>query len=104
MRSIPLIVLVLLAIAAIAWAITLTASMVWSYWASGLWCAIVIGIRELPSQRGGFADNNAQALSQAFPVDLPERSSSRVTATAAFADSRTFSPSTSATSARSMKR
>jgi len=70
MRSIPLIVLVSLAIAAIAWAITLTASAVWSYWASGLWCAIVIGIRDLPSQRGGYADNNAKSLVSGFPDRL----------------------------------
>jgi len=37
-----------LAVAAIAWAIPFTASMVWSYWASGLWCAIAIGITFVP--------------------------------------------------------
>ena len=54
MRSTPLIVLlaVSLAIAAIAWGIPFTASMVWSYWASGLWCAIAIGAIAVYGKRG----------------------------------------------------
>jgi hypothetical protein len=41
-----------LAVAAIAWAIPFTAPMVWSYWASGLWCAIAIGAIAIHGKRG----------------------------------------------------
>ena len=44
MRSTPPIAIaVSLIIAAVAWIIPFTAPMVWSYWASGIWCAVVIG-------------------------------------------------------------
>jgi hypothetical protein len=44
MRSTPLIAIaVSLIIAAVAFAIPFTAPMVWSYWASSIWCAVVIG-------------------------------------------------------------
>jgi hypothetical protein len=44
MRSTPLIAIaVSLIIAAVAFAIPFQAPMVWSYWASGIWCAVVIG-------------------------------------------------------------
>ena len=44
MRSTPLIAIVVsLIIAAVAFAIPFTAPMVWSYWASGIWCVVVIG-------------------------------------------------------------
>ncbi len=53
MRSSPLIVIaVSLVIAAVAWAIPFTAPMVWSYWASGIWCAIVIGAVAIYGKRG----------------------------------------------------
>jgi hypothetical protein len=52
MRSIPLIALaVSLSVAAIAWVIPFTAPMVWSYWASGLCCAIVIGTIAIHGKR-----------------------------------------------------
>jgi hypothetical protein len=53
MKSTPLIVFAAsLAIAAIAWVIPFTAPMVWSYWASGLWCAIAIGAIAIHGKRG----------------------------------------------------
>jgi len=53
MISTPLIVFaVSLAVAAIAWAVPFTAPMVWSYWVSGLWCAIVIGAIAVQGKRG----------------------------------------------------
>jgi hypothetical protein len=53
MKSPPLIVFAAsLAIAAIAWVIPFTAPMVWSYWASGLWCAIAIGAIAIHGKRG----------------------------------------------------
>jgi len=39
----PIVAGVSLMVAAVAWAIPFAAPMVWSYWASGVWCAIVIG-------------------------------------------------------------
>jgi hypothetical protein len=53
MRSTPLMVVAAsLAIAAIAWAIPFEAPMAWSYWASGLWCAIAIGAIAIHGKRG----------------------------------------------------
>jgi hypothetical protein len=53
MKSTPLVVFAAsLAIAAIAWVIPFTAPMVWSYWASGLWCAIAIGAIAIHGKRG----------------------------------------------------
>ena len=44
MRSTPPIVIgVSLVIAAVAWVAPFAAPMVWSYWASGIWCVFVIG-------------------------------------------------------------
>ena len=56
MRSTPLIVIgISLVIAAVAWAIPFAAPMVWSYWTSGIWCAVVIGAIAIHGKRGLWA-------------------------------------------------
>jgi hypothetical protein len=52
MRSSPLIAIVVsLAIAAVAWTLPFTAPMVWSYWASGVWCAFAAGAIAIHGKR-----------------------------------------------------
>jgi hypothetical protein len=46
------IVIVSLMIAAVAWTIPFMAPMIWSYWASGLWCAIAIAAIAVHGKRG----------------------------------------------------
>ena len=52
MRSTLSTVIVSLMIAAVAWAIPFTAPVVWSYWTSGIWCAIVVGAIAVHGKRG----------------------------------------------------
>jgi len=53
MRTSPLIVIaVSMTIAAIAWALPFTSPMVWSYWASGVWCAAVVIATAIHGKRG----------------------------------------------------
>ncbi len=52
MRSASPVIGVSLIVAAVAWAIPFTAPMVWSYWASGIWCAVVIGAIAVYGKRG----------------------------------------------------
>ena len=52
MRSTLSIVIVSLMVAAVAWTIPFMAPMIWSYWASGLWCAIAIGAIAVHGKRG----------------------------------------------------
>jgi hypothetical protein len=56
MRSTPPIAIaVSLIIAAVAWIIPFTAPMAWSYWASGVWCAVVIGAITIHGKRALWA-------------------------------------------------
>jgi hypothetical protein len=56
MRSTPLIAIaVSLIIAAVAFTIPFTAPMVWSYWVSGFWCAVVIAAIAVHGKRALWA-------------------------------------------------
>lgn len=50
--TLPIAVGVSLLMAAVAWTIPFMAPMIWSYWASGLWCAIVIAVIAVHGKRG----------------------------------------------------
>ena len=50
--ELPVIVGISLLVAAVAWAIPFWAPMVWSYFASAVWCAIAIAAVAVYGQRG----------------------------------------------------
>jgi hypothetical protein len=41
--NLPIVAAVSLVTAAVAWAVPFTGPVIWSYWVSGIWCAIVTG-------------------------------------------------------------
>lgn len=51
-NSLLIAIVVSLMIAAVAWAVPFTAPMVWSYWASGIWCAAVVIAIAIYGKRG----------------------------------------------------
>ena len=50
--QLPVIIGISLLVAAMAWAIPFWAPMVWSYWASAVWCAIFIASVAVYGRRG----------------------------------------------------
>jgi hypothetical protein len=51
-NTLPIAAAVSLMVAAVAWAVPFAAPMVWSYWASGIWCAIIIGAVAVYGKQG----------------------------------------------------
>jgi hypothetical protein len=50
--TLPVIIAVSFVVAAIAWFVPFWAPMVWSYWASAVWCAILVAALAVHGKRG----------------------------------------------------